>query len=180
VSDNTKITSFYTLKAQPTYQTPLNYFGQGKKQETVTVGNGIPESSKVRELFTNHVASDTCADCAPRKAGQEGVSNLVADPKLNLKYDDAWFLQHNPQYWENLRTVGLLKDQLNNEDDPIMKLNPTLYKVVQQESKPNFTDPFQKIMEQQDTWIRDQGFVKNSIYRSDLDHPNSLHNMTTG
>ena len=33
VSDNTKITSFYTLKAQPTYQTPLNYYGQQNKKE---------------------------------------------------------------------------------------------------------------------------------------------------
>ena len=36
------------------------------------------------------------------------------------------------------------------EDDPIMRLNPTLYKVVQQTKvdPKNLTDPFQKIMEQ--------------------------------
>jgi hypothetical protein len=49
-----------------------------------------------------------------------------------------------------VRTVGKLADLTKTEEDPIMRLNPTLYKVVQ-EAKPdpkNFTDPFAKIMEQ--------------------------------
>lgn len=96
VSDNTKITSFYTLKALPTYQTPLNYFGQEKSKNSSVTGVAVPESSKVRELFTNNVATDQCEDCKPRKAPQSQVSNLVSEPQLNLKYDDAWFLQHNP------------------------------------------------------------------------------------
>lgn len=56
VSDNTKVTSFYALKAQPTLQSPLLYFGQataaGGQQATTTT---VPESSAVRELFTNDV-----------------------------------------------------------------------------------------------------------------------------
>lgn len=61
-----------------------------------------------------------------------------------------------------------------------MRLNPTLYKVVQEAraDPKNFTDPFQKIMEQQHKWI-DQGgskYVGNLVYRSDLDHPLSMHN----
>jgi len=28
LSDNTKVTNFYALKANPTYQSPLLYFGQ--------------------------------------------------------------------------------------------------------------------------------------------------------
>lgn len=35
-------------------------------------------------------------------------------------------------------------------------------------------------MEQQDTWQKNNQFIKNSIYRSDIDHPNSQHNITTG
>ena len=63
-----------------------------------------------------------------------------------------------------------------------MKLNPTLYKIVDQsrENQNNFTDPFQKIMQQQDMWIKDASYIKSSIYRTDLDHPNSQHNITTG
>jgi len=46
--------------------------------------------------------------------------------------------------------MGGLKDLTKREDDPIMKLNPTLYKVVENNlDKSNFTDPFQKIMQQQ-------------------------------
>jgi len=54
----------------------------------------------------------------------------MKEPKLNSKYDDAWYLLHNPQHWNNLRTMGQLKDLTKIEEDPIMKLNPTLYKVV--------------------------------------------------
>ena len=43
-----------------------------------------------------------------------------------------------------MRTMGLLKDIGNVDDDPIMKLNPTLYKAVQtkKNDSSNFTDPF--------------------------------------
>ena len=62
---------------------------------------------------------------------------------MNMKYDDAWFLQQNPQSWNNIRTMGLMKDLTKKEDDPIMRLNPTLYKVVENKQDPsNFTDPF--------------------------------------
>jgi len=73
---------------------------------------------------------------------------------MNVKYDDAWFLKHNPQYWNNLRTVGNLKDLTKQDEDPVMQLNPTLYKQVQvSKEQNNFTDPFHKIMEQQNQWI---------------------------
>ena len=56
------------------------------------------------------------------------MSNLVNKPKLNDKYEDAWFLKQNPQYWANLRAMeSLAKIAKDDEDDPIMKLNPTLY-----------------------------------------------------
>lgn len=63
-----------------------------------------------------------------------------------------------------------------------MRLNPTLYKVVQEAraDPKNFTDPFQKIMEQQHKWIdkgSDGQFINNLVYRSDLDHPLSMHNQ---
>ena len=53
-----------------------------------------------------------------------------------------------------MRTMGLIKDLTKEEDDPIMKLNPTLYRVVQanKAEDTNFTDPFQKIMQQQSKW----------------------------
>ena len=86
----------------------------------------------MRELFTNNVAIDQCDDCKPKPGAPQTVSNLVSNPTLNVKYDDAWFLKQNPQHWNNLRTMGLLKDIAKDEDDPIMKLNPTLYKVVQE------------------------------------------------
>jgi hypothetical protein len=65
-----------------------------------------------------------------------------------------------------------------------MKLNPTLYKVVENKlDQSNFTDPFQKIMQQQSSWIstnQKHGYVKDMVYRTDLDHPNSMHNKLTG
>jgi hypothetical protein len=133
VSDNTKVTSFYALKAQPTLQSPLLYFGQaaaaGGQQATTST---VPESSAVRELFTNNVATKLALGLSDEKPrpGPQKVSNLVRDPALNVKYDDAWFLKQNPQHWTNLRTMGLLKDLSKEEEDPIMKLNPTLYQVV--------------------------------------------------
>jgi hypothetical protein len=36
LSDNTKITSFYTLKAMPPYQSPLNYYGANAKIDPIT------------------------------------------------------------------------------------------------------------------------------------------------
>ena len=77
------------------------------------------------------------------------VSNLVSDGvKLNEKYDDAWYLKHNPQHWNNVRTMGLLSELTKNDDDPIANINPTLYKHVQaHKSDGNFTDPFHKIMD---------------------------------
>ena len=83
-----------------------------------------------------------------------------------------------------MRTMGLIKDLTKEEDDPIMKLNPTLYRVVQagKREDANFTDPFQKIMQQQSKWTtsnQNHGYIKDMVYRSDLDHPNSMHNMTT-
>ena len=39
--------------------------------------------------------------------------------------------------------MGQLKDLTAKEDDPIMKLNPTLYKVVENKlDESNFSDPF--------------------------------------
>ena len=35
LSDNTKITSFYTLKALPPYQSPLNYYGANTKIDPI-------------------------------------------------------------------------------------------------------------------------------------------------
>lgn len=64
-----------------------------------------------------------------------------------------------------------------------MRLNPSLYKVVQEAraDPANFTDPFQKIMEQQHQWADrgDSQYIKNFVYRSDLDHPLSMHNLAT-
>ena len=110
-----------------------------------------------------------------------GVSNLINQPSLNVKYDDAWYLKNNPQHWANLKTIGQIKDLTKDEHDPIMKMNPTLYKVVDANKNidKNFSDPFYKIMEQQQTWINNSSYIKDIVYRSDLDHPNSQHNTTT-
>lgn len=102
---------------------------------------------------------------------------------MNPKYDDAWFLKNNPQYWNNIRTTGLLRDTTKQEVDPVMLLNPTLYKQVQvSKGDTNFTDPFYKIMEQQDQWLgnnKSNAFIRDMVYRTDLDHPNSMHNVVT-
>lgn len=109
----------------------------------------------IKHLFTGDVAAGQCDNCRPEEPGQPIVSNLVGKPTINSKYDDAWYLKHNPQQWSNVRTVGKLAELTKAEDDPIMRLNPTLYKVVQEAraDPKNFTDPFQKIMEQQHQWI---------------------------
>ena len=61
-----------------------------------------------------------------------------------MKYDDAWFLKENPQHWNNLRTMGQLKDLTKEEPDPIMSLHPTLYKQVDVNRglEKNYSDPF--------------------------------------
>ena len=64
----------------------------------------------VKHLFTGNVAVDKCNDCKDKAAPPTKVSNLIQTPNMNNKYDDAWFLKHNPQYWNNIRTIGLLKD----------------------------------------------------------------------
>lgn len=74
----------------------------------------------VRDIFTNNVAIGKCDNCKDPEDGRleaptikgdrtiDKVSNLVNKPKLNEKYTDAWFLQQNPQYWNNLRTMESL------------------------------------------------------------------------
>jgi hypothetical protein len=52
LSDNSKITSFYTLKSQTPYQSPLTYFGRNGIQTTApppkqTVGEG----QMIKQLF---------------------------------------------------------------------------------------------------------------------------------
>jgi len=64
----------------------------------------------VKHLFTGDVAINKCKDCKDKSVPKTKISNLISSPKMNTKYDDAWFLQNNPQYWNNIRTVGLLKD----------------------------------------------------------------------
>lgn len=95
LSDNTKVTSFYALKSAPPYQSPLLYFGQN--QPAVAAGDNlpgahVPESSMVKQLFTNDVALDQCKDCRAPDPASAKVSNLTQNPKINMKYDDAWFL----------------------------------------------------------------------------------------
>ena len=84
----------------------------------------------IKHIFTNNVAVDLCDACKPEQVGPSTVSNLVGSTKINTKYDDAWYLKHNPQQWTNVRTLGKLSELTKVEEDPIMRLNPTLYKVV--------------------------------------------------
>lgn len=110
------------------------------------------------------------------------VSNLVNKPKLNDKYEDAWFLKQNPQYWANLRAIdSLAKITQDDEDDPIMKLNPSLYKVVAEKKVDDqMADSFATILRQQGKWMDRSGFIRDAVNRAELDHPHSLHNATTG
>ena len=112
------------------------------------------------------------------------VSNLVNRPRLNEKYTDAWFLKENPQYWANLRAMESLQKVVDQEeDDPIMKLNPTLYNQVKKDGadKLNMTEAFESLMHQQRNQnVKTQGYIKDTLHRVELDHPNSLHNLTTG
>lgn len=185
LSDNTKVTNFYALKANPTYQSPLLYFGQQQDTSAPRTLGSVPETSKVKELFTNPYGDQVPLPTNQKiqqVEGKFGVSNLINAPSLNVKYDDAWYLKNNPQHWANIKSIGLLKDLTKEEDDPIMKLNPTLYKVVDANKNidKNFSDPFGKIMEQQQTWINNSSYIRDIVYRTDLDHPNSQHNTTAG
>jgi len=82
-----------------------------------------------------------------------------------------------------VRTLGKLSALTKDENDPIMRLNPTLYNVVKEaKADPNnFTDPFHQIMRQQHQWIDNtkDKYIKDVLYRSDLDHPMSQHNQTS-
>ena len=50
----------------------------------------------VKHLFTNDVVADKCDNCRAQQAGPITVSNLVGKATINSKYDDAWYLKHNP------------------------------------------------------------------------------------
>ncbi len=95
LSDNTKITSFYTLKSMPPYQSPLIYYGQNGQQlpgPGAEPKRSVPESSMVKELFTNNIATNTCDKCKPEELPGTKVTNLVGKVTMNQKYDDAWYL----------------------------------------------------------------------------------------
>jgi hypothetical protein len=80
------------------------YFGHNKPHEkTHDKAKPINETSMVKHLFTGDVAVSKCDDCRDSAGVPKTVSNLIQDPRMNTKYDDAWFLKHNPQYWNNLR-----------------------------------------------------------------------------
>ena len=98
LSDNTKITSFYTLKSATPYQSPLIYYGQDGKQAPEATGatRSVPASSMIKELFTNDIAADQCDGCRPGDPPLSKVSNLIGKVTMNQKYDDAWYLKNNP------------------------------------------------------------------------------------
>ena len=146
LSDNSKITSYYTLKAMPPYQSPMNYFGSSQKKSlngTETIRSEHSMSTIVQDLFTNNAVKNqndklvyvnkkpeftNLEETIVSGASTAKVSNLVNKPRLNEKYTDAWFLKENPQFWNNLRAMESLHQMVKDEeDDPIMKLNPTLY-----------------------------------------------------
>ena len=97
ISDNTKVTNFYALKAHTPYQSPLLYFGQNDKnkeqQPKVAV---VTENNMIKHLFTGDVAANKCGDCKEGAPPPSKVSNLLNNPHMNNKYDDAWFLKQNP------------------------------------------------------------------------------------
>ena len=51
----------------------------------------------IKDIFTNNVAAEQCDDCKEVEPGPTTVSNLVGKATINSKYDDAWYLKHNPQ-----------------------------------------------------------------------------------
>jgi hypothetical protein len=120
LSDHSKVSNFYALKAQTPYQSPLLYFGQNDPSQN-KVGQParqeVTESNMVKTLFTGATKCDDCKEQAPPPTK---VSNLLNQPAMNSKYSDAWFLHNNPQYWNNIRTAGLLKDLTKQEDDPVL------------------------------------------------------------
>jgi hypothetical protein len=46
----------------------------------------------VKYLFTNDVALHLRGESRPEEPKPYKVSNLVQNPKMNAKYDDAWYL----------------------------------------------------------------------------------------
>ena len=63
-----------------------------------------------------------------------------------------------------------------------MKLNPALYKVVQEDTSAleNKSDPFERVMSYRDKYQQESAMIRDGVHRAELDHPNSLHNFTTG
>lgn len=143
LSDNSKVSNFYALKSHTPYQSPLLYFGQNDPtkvgQRTV---QPVTEANMVKTMFVGDIEAGKCVGY-DQPAPPTKVSNLLQKPALNSKYDDAWFLQNNPQYWNNIRSLGLLSDMTKPEDDPVMAINPALFKEVKaRREEANFTDPF--------------------------------------
>ena len=74
------------------------YFGsstggvQGSPKKSAAA-NKTQYCNKVKEVFTSNVAKNQCEDCKPKGAAAKKVSNLMKEPQINVKYDDAWFLK---------------------------------------------------------------------------------------
>ena len=77
---------------------------------------------------------------------------------------------------DSLAKIAAEEDQ----NDAVMKLNPTLYKVVSEGKPDHMQDAFATILKQQGRRMDRSGFVSDAVNRAELDHPHSLHNAATG
>ena len=100
-------------------------------------------------------------------------SNLVDVPRINEKYEISRNITSN----DDLKTVGLAK---NLSRDPILNLNPSFYQRNQNlTSSQQLSDPYVEAFRKTQEYLQsDKGLVKDFIYRSDFDHPLSVHNQT--
>ncbi|CDW81926.1 UNKNOWN [Stylonychia lemnae] len=180
MSDHTKASNYYQVKAQPQLATRQQTIAQQSMRQQAAVFkdiNGQPQA------FTRDMLNQFYDDNATIKVSKM-PSNLVEVPRVNEKYEiSSFFSQPYPQqYLDNLRTLGMMD---NKSKDPILNLNPTFYtnslQSNQTQSQLRSLDPYNDIFNKQKdyhTTTQQNAYIKDFIYRTDFDHPLSFHNQT--
>lgn len=77
VSDNSKVTNFYALKAQTAHQSQPLDLGKNGGTRAEPVREVITHSNIIKHLFTGDVATSKCDDCRDQAAPPTKVSNLL-------------------------------------------------------------------------------------------------------
>ena len=113
-------------------------------------------------------------------------SNLTEIPRVHEKYEMSGFLRTNPQYQANLKTLEIIKN--NASGQAILNLNPGFFGSASERAQVSvpMKDPYSDLLQKQTEWqnVNKSGAGVGGgidlISYTELHHPMSHHNVTTG